>query len=47
MLPALSQISTTQANPTENTKKAIQELLDYANTYRNASLRFYASDMQL
>ena len=28
-------------------KQAVQSLLYYANTYRNASVRFYASKMQL
>ena len=47
MLPALGQIAASQANPTENTKKAIKRLLDYANTYSNGTVRFHKSDMQL
>ena len=47
MLPTLSQIADTQANPTQNTKKAIHRLLDYANTYPNACFRFHVSDMEL
>ena len=39
MLPALTQISATQANPTETTKNAIKRLLDYAHTYKNAYVR--------
>ena len=47
MLPALNDISSQQAHPTVKVKDKIQTLLDYANTYPNVFLRFYASDMQL
>ena len=47
ILPALAQISTQQATPTINTKKALQRLLDYVNTYNKTSVRFYNSDMVL
>ena len=47
MFPALNQISSQQAQPTINVKKKVQRLLDYANTYKNAFVWFYASDMQL
>ena len=47
ILPALNQLGTQQALPTENVKKKIHRLLDYTNTYRNPILRFYASDMIL
>ena len=36
-----------QANPTEKTNNKIQMLLDYLNTYKNAVIRFYRSDMKL
>ena len=47
MLPALNQIGTQQSAPTINTMKAIKQLLDYANTYKNTNVRFYACDMKL
>ena len=47
ILPALSELATTQANPTENTKKKAIMLLDYMATYPNAKIRFHASDMIL
>ena len=47
MLPAINEISSQQANPTENTWKACEMLLDYACTYPNAKIRYYASDMCL
>ena len=47
ILPALNEIGTQQAQPTEKTKQKIHQLLDYVNTYKNAILRFYASDMIL
>mmetsp|Transcript_28285 Transcript_28285/g.32953 ORF Transcript_28285/g.32953 Transcript_28285/m.32953 type:complete len:127 (-) Transcript_28285:506-886(-) len=47
MLPALNEIGTTQAKPTENSMKAVKQLLDYAATYPNPKIRFYASDMIL
>ena len=47
MLPALNQIGSQQAQPTQLVMKKIQRLMDYANTYQHAYVRFYASDMQL
>ena len=47
ILPALTQIAMSQANPTVNTKKAVQRLLDYVATYNNTTVRFYKSDMIL
>jgi hypothetical protein len=47
MLPAINEISSQQSNPTENTWKACKMLLDYACTYPNAKIRYYASDMCL
>ena len=41
MLPALNQIGTQQAQPTENTKQAVQQLLDNANTYKNGIIRYF------
>ena len=47
MLPALNNIGSQQAHPTVKVKEKIQQLMDYANTYPNVFLRYYASDMQL
>ena len=47
MLPALNDIATQQAQPTQKVKQKVQQLLDYANTYKNVFVRFFASDMQL
>ena len=47
MLTALNDLGSQQALPTQNVKKKIQQLLDYANTYQIVSLKFYAGDMQL
>jgi len=47
MLPALNEIETSQAHPTENTMKATNQLLDYSPTYRNPKIRVYASNMIL
>ena len=47
ILTAINDISAVQAQPTENTLQKIQMLLDYLNTYPNARVRFYASDMVL
>ena len=47
MLPALNEIATSQANPTEKTKQQCKMLLDYAATYPSAKIRYYASDMIL
>ena len=45
MLTAVNEISHQQKNATKNTEKAAKKLLDYAATYLNTKLRFYASDM--
>jgi len=47
MLPALNQIGTQQAQPTVKIVKAVKQLLDYANTYKQGRIRYYASDMNL
>ena len=47
ILPALNEIATSQARPTENTRKKVQWLLDFVATYPNAKIRFYKSDMIL
>jgi len=47
MLPALNEIACTQAKPTEYTKEECQQIMDYAATYPNVYVRFYASDMVL
>eukprot|EP00957_Ditylum_brightwellii_P188919 14380542-Ditylum_brightwellii.AAC.1 len=47
ILPALNELGTQQSAPTEQTNKDIDMLLDYMHTYPNATLRFYAGNMQL
>ena len=47
MLTALNEISTVQTKATEDKKIATNKLLDYAATYPDTKLRFYASDMIL
>ena len=47
ILPALSEISSLQAHPTENTKKKANMLLDYLASNPTATLRYVASDMIL
>ena len=47
MLPAINEISSQQSKPTEKTWEACKMLLDYALTYPNAKVRYYASDMCL
>ena len=47
MLTALNDIGTQQALPTQKVREKLQQLMDYANTYKNVFVRFYASDMQL
>ena len=46
-LPALNEISASQAQPTQKTKAAAQQLMDYLHTHPNTFVRFYASDMVL
>jgi len=47
MLPALSDISQTQAKPTEHTQDEMAMLMDYCATYLSSIIRFYASNMIL
>ena len=47
VLEAINKIARQQPKPTEYTKRLTAQLLDYLNTYPNAHLRFYASDMVL
>ena len=47
ILPALNDIGTQQAKPTDNTKKEADWLLDFLHTHPNAKLRFFAGTMQL
>jgi hypothetical protein len=47
MLPALNEIGTQQSKPTQATIAASNTLLDFAATYPNGKIRFYASDMIL
>ena len=47
ILTALNEISTEQTNPTENTLKKCNMLLDFMHTYPSANMRFVAGTMQL
>ena len=47
MLPSLNDIGSKQASATTSTKKQYTMLIDYAATYPNAKIRFYASVMNL
>ena len=47
ILPALNDIASMQAHPTERTKQKAKRLMDYLHTYTNAYIRYYASDMVL
>ena len=47
ILPALNEIATNQAKPTQQTRIATNMLMDYMYTHPNATIRFYKSDMQL
>jgi len=47
MLVGLNEISRQQAKPTQTTKKKCQQLMDYAATYPDVFVRYYASDMVL
>ena len=47
ILPALNEISYSQASPTKLTTKKCNQLLDYLHTHPNATLRYYKSDMCL
>ena len=44
---ALNEISVSQANPTINTRKKINHVLDYVATHPEAIIRYHASDMIL
>ena len=45
--PALNEIGTVQAAPTEDTNTKVQMLMDYLHYHPNAVLRYHASDMIL
>jgi hypothetical protein len=47
LLPALNEIGTQQSKPTKSTNQAANTLMDFAATYPDAKVRFYASDMIL
>ena len=47
ILPTLNEIASAQSQPTEQTKDKSQHLMDYLNTYPDAYIRFYASNMVL
>ena len=47
ILPALNEIASEQAQPTQQTKQKAQRLMDYVNTYPNTYIRYYASNMIL
>jgi hypothetical protein len=47
ILPALNEISNSQAKPTTITAKACDHLMDYLATHPDAVIRFYASGMVL
>jgi hypothetical protein len=47
MLVALGSIAATQSKATSTTAKAVVQLLDYAATHPDATIRYHASDMVL
>ena len=47
ILMALSEISSQQATPTENTMKCVNHFIDYMWTHIDAIIRYHASDMIL
>ena len=47
ILPALNEISASQAQPTEDTNKKYTMLMYYAHTYPDAVIRYHASNMRL
>ena len=47
ILPALNELGTEQAQPTQKTMDKVHRLMDYANTYPDVYIRYYASDMVL
>ncbi len=46
-LPALESLATQQANPTQNTKKIVHQLLNYTATHPDAIITYRASNMVL
>ena len=47
ILPTLNEIASAQSAPTQLTQNKEQQLMDYLNTYLDAYVRYYASDMVL
>ena len=47
MLPALNEITATQAHPTQKALEKVQQLMDSANTFQDAYVRYHASDIVL
>ena len=47
ILPAINDIASSQANPTQQTNEKLHMLLDYMHTYPIAKIRYNASDMIL
>ena len=47
ILPALNDIASAQAQPTQKTKEKTQKLMGYLHTYPNAFIRYYASNIVL
>ena len=47
LLQYLNEIATQESKPTQTTIDIVRRLLDFAHTYLNAKVRFYASDMIL
>ena len=47
LLPALNTLAETQANPSPETMKNINQFLDFVATNPNTKIRYKASDMQL
>ena len=47
MLPALNEVSISQSSPTKKVLEKCYRLLDYASTYPDTQIRYFASDMVL
>ena len=47
MLPALNSLSASQSKPTASTNQDITQMLDYAVTHPDATIRYTGSDMVL
>ena len=45
MLPALNEIFTCQSAPTQETMDKCNQVLDYASTHPNSTIRYHASNM--